>query len=217
MISIKEKIEQDFPGIFGFKHDKDIESKILELKEEQEQIKHRIAIFEKLQNGYWNSFIYYLNDIAFPGCRCDTDERHEDDGLFYNPETNVLHVCMDSDYSQGGCYPFNNVVRDVAMMAKKFGVQLEYYRSEGSWDFFNMSRCHACEKDISEEKLTKVYRNMGLDKKIAEMECPECAKLSDIEYIKKMDEKWNKKINDEVNKEFDDEINKEFDMGNDVK
>lgn len=82
---------------------------------------------------------------------------------------------------------------------------------------FNIGMCHACEKDIGKEELTKVYRPMGLDKKVGEMECPECARLSDDEYIKKMDEKWNKKINDEVNKEFDEEINKEFDIENDVK
>lgn len=80
-----------------------------------------------------------------------------------------------------------------------------------------MNKCFACEKDISEERLTKIYRPMGLDEKVGEMECPECAKFSDDEYIKKMDEKWNKKINDDVNKEFDNDINEEFDIENDVK
>ncbi len=78
-----------------------------------------------------------------------------------------------------------------------------------------MDKCWACEKEIKEEKdLIKVYRPLGLgcglDTKIYEMECSECAKFPDDEYIKKMDEKWNKKINDEVNKEFDNEIGNEF-------
>lgn len=70
-----------------------------------------------------------------------------------------------------------------------------------------LNMCWACEEET--DKLFKVSRPL-LAEGVDEMECQKCAKLSDMEYMKKMDEKWNKKIDDEVNKEFDTEINREY-------
>lgn len=73
-----------------------------------------------------------------------------------------------------------------------------------------INKCWACEKDISCDRLIKVSRPIGLINRVDEMECLECAKLSDNEYIKKMNEKWNIKINDEVSKEYENDINNEI-------
>lgn len=120
MVNLIEKLKDDFPGLFDRIKDKKIEFRILDLKEEQKQIEYRIKILEDVQNGKWKTFIEYLDHIKFPGCRCDTDGRRDDDGLYFNPETNVLHICID----------FDNIVPDVIDVAKKFGIECRYYWME---------------------------------------------------------------------------------------
>jgi len=70
--------------------------------------------------------------------------------------------------------------------------------------------CWACEKEVDEKDLTEVYRPFLVNEKISEIECQQCAKLSDVEYMKKMEEKWNEKINIEYESEIEAEISKEY-------
>lgn len=68
--------------------------------------------------------------------------------------------------------------------------------------------CCSCEMSVQNgEELVEAYRPMlGIGSEIAEMECIDCSKLSDVEWMKEMDKKWNEKIADEYNSEFEREI-----------
>lgn len=87
---------------------------------------------------------------------------------------------------------------------------LEYIRTnidgetngyENTTDRKKLDKCWACERDT--DTLIRVFRPLlSSDDRTEEMECVECSRLSDIQYIKNMNEKWDDKINEEMGKEF---------------
>lgn len=73
-----------------------------------------------------------------------------------------------------------------------------------------MTFCWSCRKDVKEEELSKVFRPFFVDGGRYDMECEECAKIPDKEYMSHMDTYWNEKISEEVNKEFEEDIRREY-------